>query len=111
MTTQYVTNSVNQYTQVGSTTDSYDADGNLVAQTGTAGTTNYTYNELNQLIGVSSPTDTSAYQYDHGNLASMTQNAPGTTQYVVDPSWVGEISWASTTVWATSSPTTLMGSA
>ena len=91
VTTAYVSNNMNQYTQIGSATLTYDADGNLIAQTDGTGTTTYAYDELNRLIGVSSPTDTSAYQYDPlGNLASMTQNAQ-TTHYVVDPIGLGNV--------------------
>jgi RHS repeat-associated protein len=91
VTTTYVVNNMNQYTQVGSANLSYDADGNLIAQTGSAGTTNYAYDELNQLVGVSSPSNISAYQYDPlGNLAGATQNHQ-TTRYVVDPAGLGNV--------------------
>jgi RHS repeat-associated protein len=91
VTTTYVTNSMNQYTQIGSANLTYDADGNLIAQTDGPGTTTYTYNELNRLIRVSSPTGVSGYQYDPlGNLASVIQNGQ-TTRYVVDPIGLGNI--------------------
>jgi RHS repeat-associated protein len=91
VTTQYVTNNVNQYTQVGSATYSYDADGNLITKTDASGTTAYTYDESNRLTGVSSPTGTSSYRYDPaGNLAVAIQNGQ-TTQFVFDPTGQGNI--------------------
>jgi RHS repeat-associated protein len=89
--TNYVVNNMNQYTQIGSETLSYDADGNLISQIDSTGTTTYSYNELNQLIGVSSPTTASAYQYGPlGNLVASTQNGQ-TTQYLVDPVGLGNV--------------------
>jgi RHS repeat-associated protein len=91
VTTAYVVNNLNEYTTVGTTNYSYDADGNLVAATDSSGTTTYSYNELNQLTASSSPTDTSSYQYDPlGHLASMTENGQ-VTQYVVDPAGLGSV--------------------
>ncbi len=91
VTTLYVTNNVNQVTQIGSANLTYDANGNLMVQTDSTGTTSYTYDELNRLIGVSSPTDISTYRYDLlGNLASMTQNGQ-TTHFAFDPIGLGNI--------------------
>jgi RHS repeat-associated protein len=91
VTTAYVANAMNQYTQIGLTTLTYDADGNLIAQTDATGTTAYTYNALNRLIGVSSPTGTSAYTYNPlDDLASITENGQ-TMHYVVDPIGFGDI--------------------
>ena len=91
VTTQYVTNNLNQYTQIGSSTLTYDADGNLILQSSASGTTSYSYNELNRLIGVTSPTDTTAYQYDPiGNLEASAENGQA-TRYIVDPAGVGNI--------------------
>ncbi len=52
VTTTYVTNNMNQYTQIGATNLTYDADGNLTAQTDSTGTTSYAFDELNRLVGV-----------------------------------------------------------
>ncbi len=85
VSTSYTTNDLNEYTQIGSSTLSYDANGNLISQTGATGTTAYAYDPLNQLTGVTSPTGTSNYQYDAlGDLSASTVNGQ-TTQYVYDP--------------------------
>jgi RHS repeat-associated protein len=89
--TTYVVDGMNRYTQIGSATLSYDADGNLIAQTDNTGATSYTFDALNRLIGTSSPTETSTYQYDPlGKLASMTQDSQ-TTHYVIDPMGLGDV--------------------
>jgi YD repeat-containing protein len=91
VTTTYVTNNMNQYTQIDSANLTYDADGNLISQTDTTGTTDYTYDEVSRIIKVSSPTSTSVYQYDPlDNLASFTQNGQ-TTEYMVDPTGLGNV--------------------
>jgi RHS repeat-associated protein len=91
VTTAYAVNNMNQYTQIGSATFTYDADGNQITETDATGTTTNTYDQLNRLIGVSSPADRSAYQYDPlGNLAAITHNGQ-TARYVVDPIGLGNI--------------------
>jgi len=91
VTTTYVTNDLNQYTQVGAASYAYDADGNLISVTGGGVTTRYSYDQLNRLIAVTSPADTSSYLYDPlGNLAAMTDNGQ-TTQYLVDPVGSGNV--------------------
>jgi YD repeat-containing protein len=62
--TDYTSNSMNEYTQVGDTTYQYDANGNLIAATTNGQTTSYTFNVLNQLTGVSGPNGTFSYTYD-----------------------------------------------
>ena len=90
LATQYATNSLNEYTSVGGTTDSYDANGNLISQTNSAGTTTYSYNALGELTQVVSPTDgVTTYQYDAlGYLVSQTQNGE-TTENLIDPLGAG----------------------
>jgi RHS repeat-associated protein len=84
-TTQYVTNNLNQYIQVGSTRYAYDLDGNLISTSDASGTTSYTYDQLNRLIAVASPTDVATYRYDPlDEPASVTDNGQ-TTQYQIDP--------------------------
>jgi RHS repeat-associated protein len=91
VTTQYVTNSLNEYTRVGSTNFTYDADGNLISETDGSGTTTYTYDEENQLTKVMSATETSSYRYDSlGNLEAITRNGQ-TTQFLVDTADMGNI--------------------
>jgi RHS repeat-associated protein len=84
--TSYTANNLNQYTQAGDTTYTYDADGNLTGETGPSGTTTYTYDIENRLTGVSTPTgDTWMYTYDAlGNRVETTYNGV-TTHSVYDP--------------------------
>ena len=89
VTTTYTTNNMNEYTQVGGTTYSYDADGNMTSATDVTGTTTYAYNVQNQLTGVTGPSGSWTYQYDvFGNLAATTANGQ-TTQYLIDPTGLG----------------------
>jgi RHS repeat-associated protein len=91
MTTSYTTNNLNQYTAVGGANYSYDKDGNLTMTTGPGGNTTYTYDVQNRLLAVQTPTDTWAYSYDAlGNLIASTHNGQ-TTQYLVDPSGLGNV--------------------
>ena len=87
----YTTNGLNQYTKAGDTTFTYDADGNLIQESGTGGVTTYTYNQDNRLIGVSSTGNISAYTYDtFGNRTSVNENGQ-VTDYVIDPSGLGNV--------------------
>jgi RHS repeat-associated protein len=84
-TTDYTSNSVNEYTSVGGVTYTYDAAGNLISN----GTNTYTYNVFGQLTSVTTPTGTTQSAYDAlGNLVSATTNGQ-TTQYLVDPTGFG----------------------
>jgi RHS repeat-associated protein len=85
MTTNYSTNTLNEYTAVGSATYSYDADGNLTAKTGNGVTTSYHYDVENHLISVTTPTESWSYQYDAlGNrIASVHDGAR--IEYQLDP--------------------------
>jgi RHS repeat-associated protein len=89
--TPYATNDLNQYTTVGSATYSYDADGNLTTTTDGGRTTRYTYDDLARLVSVASPTDTWNYQYDalDGRVATI-QNGQA-TQYLIDPTGLGNV--------------------
>jgi RHS repeat-associated protein len=90
-TTTYLVNDMNQYTEIGSTIVTYDADGNQISRTDNSGTTGYTYNELNRLVGVVSAGSSSSFEYDPlGDLTSVTENGQ-TTRYIIDPSGWGNI--------------------
>ena len=83
--TQYTTNALNQYTAVGGTTYTYDADGNVISETNSSGTTTFTYNPSGQLISETGPSGTYQYAYDAlGNLVSETQNGI-VSDFVNDP--------------------------
>ena len=89
--TAYVTNEMNQYTDVGGVIYTHDGDGNTVSKTEDGVTTTYTYNIENRLIGVSTPTDTWTYTYDAlGNRVASTHNGTP-TNYVVDPIGLGDV--------------------
>ena len=61
VTTVYTTNNMNEYTQVGDTTYTYDADGNMTSATDASGTTTYTFNAQNQLTAVNGPSGSWSY--------------------------------------------------
>src|SRR5262249_27551446 len=89
--THYVTNSVNEYTRVGTTTYTYDADGNQVAKTDATGTTTWTYNDENRLVKMTAPDETSTYQYDAlGDRVAVTGNGQR-ADYLIDPTGLGEV--------------------
>jgi RHS repeat-associated protein len=83
--TEYSTNSMNQYTQVGNTTYAFDLDGNLVQETTPTGIATYNYNDENLLVSVTKGSETWRYMYDaFGNRVSTTQNGAA-INYVTDP--------------------------
>ncbi len=87
VTTQYVTNDMNEYTSVGGVTYTYDAGGNLVSD----GIDTFKYNILNELIDTTSPTVTSTFAYNAlGQRASTTVNGTSTS-YLIDPQSAGSI--------------------
>ena len=70
-TVNYNSNSMNQYTAVGSTTLSYDANGNLIASTDAGGTTAYEYDYADRLTKVTEPNGrVTRYEYDAFGLRS-----------------------------------------
>ncbi len=89
--TLYTTNNLNQYTQVGETTYTYDPDGNLATRTDSDGTTYYTFNAENQLVSIDGPNGTFVYEYDvFGNRIAET--ADGTRrEFLIDPLGVGDV--------------------
>jgi len=91
VTTSYTTNNMNQYTTVGGTTYTYDADGNLIrTQTGNDVTT-YSYDPQNRLIAVTHGADSQTNTYDAlGNLVSSTDDGIE-TQYLIDPIGLGNV--------------------
>jgi RHS repeat-associated protein len=92
VTTNYVTNSRNEYVTVGSTTYSYDADSNLLSASGPGGTSTYTYNAANELVGMTTPDGTTwAYGYDAlGHPVTVTTGGQ-TTDYLTDPVGLGYV--------------------
>ncbi|MCI4661016.1 MAG: Ig-like domain-containing protein [Neomegalonema sp.] len=90
--TLYTANALNQYTQVGDATFTYDADGNMTSRTDPSGTTTYTYDLDNRLTSVIEA-DGTVLEFDYdvfGNRVS--KSVDGTeTEYLVDPFGLGDV--------------------
>ncbi|NGZ08702.1 MAG: hypothetical protein CV088_04845 [Nitrospira sp. LK70] len=81
-TTNY--NANNQQTTFGTSTETYDLNGNLATVTDASGTTTYTWNARNQLTGISGPGLTASFTYDSfGRRTGKTVNGT-TTNFVYD---------------------------
>jgi RHS repeat-associated protein len=80
VTTDYLANSLNQYTTVGGIAFQYDADGNLTSD----GLHNYVYNTQNRLVHVSGPEGATDYEYDaQGNRTATVFNGQR-TEWLMD---------------------------
>lgn len=90
-TTNYTTNGLNQYTQVGSAVLTYDADGNLIRKVEGASVSTYTYNAENRLVGVVTPGGTWSYQYDPLGNRIATLRDGVRTDYLIDPTGLGNV--------------------
>jgi len=79
-TTDYTSNNLNQYTNVGETSYSYDATGNLTSD----GTFTYAYDYENRLISANKTGTSAAYKYDP--FGRRTEKTVGivTTKYLYD---------------------------
>jgi RHS repeat-associated protein len=90
-TTNYSTNNLNQYTTVGGDAYTYDKDGNLASKTASGKTTTFSYDIENRLIGVTNPDGIWQYQYDAlGNRIGSTFNGQK-TDYLLDPTGLGDV--------------------
>ncbi len=91
VTTDYVTNNLNQYTSVGSTINTYDRDGNLVQESGPGGTRTYTYDSRSRLVQLVTPQGTWQYEYDtFGNRIATIKDGQR-TEYVLDLSGMSSV--------------------
>ena len=91
--TDYATNGLNQYTQVGDKTLAYDADGNLLSQENASGDGYaYVYDVENRLTQVTKPDGTIiSYEYDvFGNRCAIVDDGVR-TEFLVDPFGFGNI--------------------
>jgi RHS repeat-associated protein len=80
----YTTNNLNQYTNIGGDTFTYDANGNMTSKTTSSGTTSYNYDYENLLTEVTTPMETISYTYDpFGRRISKTTSS-GTTRFIHD---------------------------
>ena len=91
VTATYNTNNLNQYTTAGSATYTYDKDGNLTAKTEAGKTSGFSYDIENRLIGVTNADGTWQYKYDAlGNRIATIQNGTR-TDYLLDPTGLGDV--------------------
>jgi RHS repeat-associated protein len=89
--TNYTSNNLNQYTNVGNAVYTYDTDGNVISKTEGGQTSNYTYNAENRLTKVVNPQGTWQYEYDGlGNRVATVFNGQR-TEYLLDPMGLGDI--------------------
>ncbi|MDB5337904.1 MAG: repeat-associated core domain protein, partial [Planctomycetaceae bacterium] len=83
--TNYETNDLNQYSDSGDATFTYDGAGNMLTRTDSTGLTTYAYDAANRLKTVTGPADTWIYEYDAlGNRVASTHNGQR-TEYLIDP--------------------------
>jgi RHS repeat-associated protein len=91
VTTNYTTNNLNQYSNVGNGVYTYDTDGNLISKTQGGQTSNYTYDAESRLVKVVTPSGTWDYEYDGlGNRTATIFNGQK-TEYLVDPFGLGDV--------------------
>lgn len=89
--TNYTSNNLNQYTNVGNAVYTYDTDGNLISKTEGGKTSTYTYDVENRLVKVVTPDGTWDYQYDGlGNRVATIFNGER-TEYLLDPLGLGDV--------------------
>ncbi|MEF8730116.1 MAG: Calx-beta domain-containing protein [Accumulibacter sp.] len=90
-TEDYVANQLNQYSTVGPVSYQYDADGNLVEKTEGGQRWTYGYDSDNRLISLVTPSDNWTYEYDGlGNRVASVHDGVR-TEYVIDPSGLGNV--------------------
>ena len=83
--TKYTVNNLNQYTNAGEKTYTYDKNGNVITETENGITTTYTYDASNRCISISDGTDMTTYEYDvFGNRTKEIRNGE-VTEYVWSP--------------------------
>jgi len=84
--TLYTANALNQYTQVGDVTFTYDDDGNMVSKTDLSGTTTYTYDLNGRLVSILEADGTEhVHEYDVLGNRVVTAIDGEQKEYLVDP--------------------------
>jgi len=82
--TDYSYDAADRMVTAGSTTFTYDENGNRLTESGSSGTTTYAYDGRNRLLSVAAPTGISSFTYD-GDGNRISQATPsGTYDYVND---------------------------
>jgi len=83
-TVYYSVNELNQYTQIGNVSYSYDAAGNMITKTDETGTTTYSYDIEGNLVNVTSPLGIWEYSYNAmGKRVKESENG-NVTNYLHD---------------------------
>jgi RHS repeat-associated protein len=85
VTTEYTSNSLNQYMTAGGSTLTYDADGNLISKVSSGGNVAYAYDVQNRLVTVVTPLGNWAYEYDSFGNRIATENNSQRSEYLLDP--------------------------
>jgi len=85
VTTVYQYDNTDKLLSAGTTSYSYDANGNVQSRADVTGLTNFTFNFENELTSVSTPAAELAYRYDAQGLLVRRTEATMTTRFLVDP--------------------------
>ncbi len=89
--TDYATDTLDQYTAVGTNTLGYDRDGNLTSEVGPGTARGYQYSSENRLIGLIDAAAVSTFEYDpFGNRVAAVLNGVR-TEYQIDPAGLGNV--------------------
>ena len=92
VTENYSTNNLNQYENAGTTTYSYDLDGNLTSKTEGGQTWTYSYNDDNRLVEVvDGDNNLTQYEYDAFGNRTVTIYNGQRTEYLIDPFGYGDV--------------------
>src|SRR5262249_21386807 len=91
VTTSYTTNNMDQYTTVGGTTYTYDANGNLIREQSGSDLTSYSYDAQNQLIAVTTGAKCQTFTYNALRDMVASSNNGVTSQYMIDSIGLGNL--------------------
>ena len=90
-TTQYTVNALDQYTRVGSSIYTYDADGNLIRVNSPQGVYTIEYDSLGRVRRVNTPEGVAEYEYDALGHRYMVRYDGRTSYHVHDPVYLGNL--------------------
>ncbi len=89
--TTYAVNILNQYTQVGSTTYQYDADGNVTNRVAPPGTSSFSWSSDSKLISAALTNVVLQNFYDAAGRRTRTTDNGTSREYVIDPLGLGAV--------------------